>query len=67
MDGELPGLNMENKGYNKQELDIMNYTDYLENLSKQEILAILKWEIHNRIFLSEKLARLEEKLSKLEG
>ena len=57
---------MEKQDYSKQELDIMNYMDYLEGLSKADLLAILKWEIHNRIFLSEKVMRLEGKLAKLE-
>ena len=32
---------------------------YIEKLSRQDLMALLKWEVQNRLFLEERLRELE--------
>jgi hypothetical protein len=51
----------------EEEYQVDDYFRFVENLSKHDLLVLLKWEIQNRLSMSDALEALEERVNSLEN
>ncbi len=50
----------------KEEYNLENYFKYIEGLSRSDLIILLKWEIQNRLAMTDSMDDLETRLHKLE-